>query len=87
MGQQDFSWFAVGIEDPRAAEDVCLRAYRHSEGIDQNNRLEFGEFSGYIEQLALFVRTSNLANDGNCTFAATSGSQIMDMKMVRGVKV
>jgi hypothetical protein len=48
--------------------------------------LEFDGFSGYIEQLALFALTSNLANEGNCTFAATSESRIMDMNMVHSAK-
>jgi hypothetical protein len=74
MDQQDSSWFTDHIEDPKAVADVCLRACRHSDDIDRNDRLEFDEFFDYIEQLTLFVRTSNLVNEGNCAFAATSGS-------------
>jgi hypothetical protein len=87
MDKQQSSWFTARIKNPNAVADVCLRACRHSEDIYRNDRLEFDEFSGYIEQLALFVRTSNLANEGNCTFAATSGSRIMDMDMAHSAKV
>jgi hypothetical protein len=86
MDQQDSSWFTARIEDPKVVADVCLRACRHSEDIDRNDRLEFDEFSGYIKQLALFVCTSNLANEGNCTFAATSGRRILDMNMAHSAK-
>jgi hypothetical protein len=65
---------------------VCLRACRHREDIDRNDRLEVDKFSGYMEQLALFVRTSHLTNEGNYTFAATSGSQIMDVNMAHSKK-
>jgi hypothetical protein len=86
MDQHGFSWFTARIEDPKAVADVCWRTYRHSEDIDRNDRLEFDEFSGYIEQLALFVRTSNLANEGHCAFAASSGSRTMDMNMSHSAK-
>jgi hypothetical protein len=48
--------------------------------------LEFDEFSGDIEQLVLFVRKSNLANEENCTFAVTSGPRMMDMNMAHSAK-
>jgi hypothetical protein len=86
MDQHDSSWFTTRIEDPKAVAEVCLPACRDSEDIDRNYRVEFNEFSGYIEQLALFIRTGNLANEGDCIFAATSGSRIMDMNMTHSVK-
>jgi DUF4097 and DUF4098 domain-containing protein YvlB len=86
MDQQDSSEFTARSNDLKAVEDVCSRAYHHSEDIERNNRLKFDEFSGYIKQLALFIRTNNLAKERNCTFAATSGSRIMDMNMAYRAK-
>jgi hypothetical protein len=86
MDWQDSSWFTARIEDQKAVADVCLRACRHREDIDRKDRFEFDEFSGHIEQLALFVRTSNLVNEGNCIFAATSGSRRMDMNIAYSAK-
>jgi hypothetical protein len=69
------------IEDWKAMV-VC----HYSEDIIHIDRLKYNEFSGCLDQLARVVTTSNLANEGNCPFAATSGSQIMDIKMSNGAK-
>jgi hypothetical protein len=86
MDQQDSSWFTAGIEGPKAVADMRLRACRHRQDTDRNDRLEFDEFSSYIEQRALFIHTSNLANEGNYTFAASSGSRIINMNMAHSAK-
>jgi hypothetical protein len=86
MDQHNSSWFIARIESPKAVAEVYLRACHHSKDIDQNDRLEFGQFSGYIKQLALSVRTSNLANEANCIFAATARSRIMGMNLAHSVK-
>jgi hypothetical protein len=86
MEEADLSWLTICIEDLKAMAVVCLRVCRHSTDIDQTNRLKFNEFSGYIDQMAGFVRTSNLANEGTHTFATTSGSRILDMNMIHSAK-
>jgi hypothetical protein len=79
MGQDDSSYLTPFIEDPKAMELMCLRACHHTEDIDQTDRLKFNKPCGYIFQLARFVHASSLANEGNCTFAATSGLRVMDV--------
>jgi hypothetical protein len=64
MDEHDSSWFTAHIEDPKAVADMCLRACHHSEDIDRNNKLEFDELSGHLEQLAVIVGTSNLRKKG-----------------------
>jgi hypothetical protein len=86
MDQHNSSWFTASTEDSKALADVYLRGCRHREDIDRNDRLELDEFSAYIEQLTLFARTRNLANEENCTFAATSGSRIIDISMTHSTK-
>jgi hypothetical protein len=86
MEEEDLSWLRIRIEDPKAMAVVCLRACRHSTDIDQTNRLKFNEFSGYIDEMAGFVRISNPANEGTHTFAATSGSRILNMNMTHSAK-
>jgi hypothetical protein len=84
--QQEALWLKTGIEYPKILEVVCPRACCHSEDINQTDRLRINDSSGYIDQLARFVRTSNLANEVNCTFAVTSGSRIMDMNRADSAK-
>jgi hypothetical protein len=84
--EEALSWLRIVIEDPKAMAVVCLRACRHSTDIDQTDRLKVNEFSEYMDQLAGFVRTSNLANEGPHTFTATSWSRIMDMNTAHTAK-
>jgi hypothetical protein len=86
MDQEDSSWWKAHVEDPRAMAMVYLRAIRHSEDTHDTDRLKSNEFSGYMDQLPRFVRTSRLVNKGNCTFATTSGSRIMDLNMAHSAK-
>jgi hypothetical protein len=65
MDHEDFSSLATRIEGPKAVAVVFLRACRHSDDIDQPNRSKFSDFSGYMDQRAGFVRTTNLSNEGN----------------------
>jgi hypothetical protein len=84
--EEDLSWLKIRTEDPKEMTLVCLRACRRSMDITQTNGLKFNKFSESIDQLARFVRTSNLAKEGSHTFAATSGSRIMDMNMIHSAK-
>jgi hypothetical protein len=86
MEEEDLSWWKIRIEGPKAMVVVCLRAFRHSTDICQTNILKFNEFSEYIAQLAGSDRMSNLANEWSHTFAATSGSRIMDMNITHSAK-
>jgi hypothetical protein len=44
MDQEDCSWLTIRIEDPKAVAVAFLRAYRHSDDINQPNGSKFKDF-------------------------------------------
>jgi hypothetical protein len=82
MNQDDSSELTTRIEDPQAMVGACY----HSADIDPTGILKFNIFSEYIDQSAAFVRRSNLANEGSCTFTGTSRSRIIDINMTHNAK-
>jgi hypothetical protein len=86
IGHKNSSELTTLIEGPNAMAIMCLRACCHRADIYQTNELKFNDFYEYRDHVAGFVLTSSLANEGKHTFAATSGSQIVDMTVAHNAK-